>query len=89
MAHPWLQNGEFATAEEVRAEFTKRHETNKAITKAENEKKQTMKAQSNAQIRRDFVLGAKVYKHVDNPSLSDADKSDPNTVLLALKDWQD
>jgi len=48
-----------------------------------------MKAESNAQVRRDFVLGAKVYKLMENPQLSEADKNDPNTVLLALKDWQD
>ncbi len=31
VAHPWLQQGEFATAEEVRAEFVTRHETNKQL----------------------------------------------------------
>lgn len=46
-----------------------------------------MKTHAQNQIRRDFVLGGKTYRLVDNPDLSEADKADPNTVLLALKEY--
>lgn len=35
VAHPWIQQGDFADAQEVRAEFVTRHETNKEITRQE------------------------------------------------------
>ena len=47
VAHPWLQQGEFATAEEVRAEFITRHETNKQLAQEEQDRKQAMKQHMN------------------------------------------
>lgn len=43
VAHPWLQRGEFANAEEVRQEFVTRHEQNKAVAQEEQDRKQAMK----------------------------------------------
>ena len=43
VAHPWLQQGEFATEQEVRQEFLARDETNKQLAQQEQDRKQQMK----------------------------------------------
>lgn len=43
VAHPWLQQGDFATAEQVRTEFATREQANKEIARQEAEKKLAMK----------------------------------------------
>lgn len=39
------------------------------------------------QVRRDITIDGKIYRWVDDPLLTDADKNVPNTVLLSMKDF--
>ena len=89
MAHPWLQKGEFATEEEVRAEFLTRHNANKEISRQESERKQAMKTHISNQARRGDTVGNKTYRWIADPDLTDEERNDPDTVLLKLKDYQE
>jgi len=87
VAHPWLQRGDFATAEQVRQEFTTRHEANKEIARQEQDRKQAMKTHIQGQARRGDTVNNKIYRWVADPELAEQERNDPNTVLLALKDF--
>ena len=89
VAHPWLQRGEFASAEEVRQEFVTRHEANKAIAQEEQDRKQAMKNHIETQPRRGDAEGNVNYRWNEDPELTEGERNDPNTVLLALKEYQE
>jgi len=88
VAHPWLQQGDFATAEQVRAEFATREQANKDIARQEAEKKQALKNMNlNNQTHRAVVFNGKTYRWIAAPDLTEAEKNDENTVLLRMKEY--
>lgn len=48
-----------------------------------------MKTHIETQPRRDFAVDRVNYRWTEDPELTDGDRNDANTVLLALKDYQD
>lgn len=85
--------GDYATPAEVRAEFEKRHEQNKQQAQAEQERKQALRqhheGQSGPHHRSYFTFKNKVYRLVDDPSLTEAQRNDENVVLLGLKEFSE
>jgi hypothetical protein len=65
-----------------------RHETNKQLAQQEQDRKQAMKQHMNNQPRRGGDDN-KLYRWINDPKLSQAEREDPNTVLLELKDFQE
>jgi len=61
VAHPWIQQGDYASADEVHEEFARRHEQNKKAAQADRELKQETKNHATAN-RRDVIYGNKVYR---------------------------
>jgi hypothetical protein len=88
VAHPWIQQGEYATPQEVRAEFAQRHEQNKKAAQAEQDRKQAMKQHCQNQDRRTTVTDPKlgmIYRLFDESQA--AGEQDDKTVFLRLKDY--
>ena len=86
VAHPWIQQGEYATADEVREEFQRRHEQNKKAAQADHERKQATKQHNAANPRRAVIFGNKVYRDArDNAAASEQSEND---VYLNLKEYK-
>lgn len=88
IGHPWLSSGETASAEEVRANFSQRHETNKVRDLEERNRRKALRNQQQPnQTRRDVQIGGRVYLSAGEEIPTDADYSGYQIVNLQLKDF--
>ena len=72
----------------MRQEFATRHEQNKEIARQEQDRKQAMKTHIQSQpARRAVDVGNKLYRWGEDPELSQTERDDANTVILAMKDF--
>ena len=81
IGHAWMQ-GPTASAEEVRAEFARRHEIN--VARAMEENQQIGNDNAGARARRGEQINDNVYL---SGNLSQVDKEDPNVVCLKMKPY--